>query len=60
MFRPIRKRKNEIDRNAVETLYDEILPQRTTGGRRDCALGKSGAAFEITVEHLSGKEVQER
>ena len=23
MFRPIRKRKNEIDRNAVETLLNE-------------------------------------
>ena len=31
--------------SSAETLYDEILPQRTTGGRRDRALGKSGAAL---------------
>ena len=52
MFRPIRKRKNEIDRNAVETLLNK--------SRRGVLAvnGEDGYPYAIPVNYLYDKEAQ--
>ena len=52
MFRPIRKRKNEIDRNAVETLLNK--------SRRGVLAvnGEDGYPYAIPVNYLYDKETQ--
>ena len=52
MFRPIRKRKNEIDRNAVETLLNK--------SRRGVLAvnGEDGYPYAIPVNYLHDKETQ--
>ena len=52
MFRPIRKRKNEIDRSAVETLLNE--------SRRGVLAvnGEDGYPYAIPVNYLYDKETQ--
>ena len=54
MFRPIRKRKNEIDRNAVETLLNK--------SRRGVLAvnGEDGYPYAIPVNYLYDKETHDR
>lgn len=50
MFKSLRRKNKEISTETAEQLIDEEI-------------AKSGAAvqmFEIEIEHLSGKEIQER
>ena len=80
MFKPIRKKINEIDRNAAEALlqsnrrgilamngdngYPYAIPinyfYETLSDEQIARNGRATKMFEITIENMSGKQVQEK
>lgn len=54
MFQPIRRKTKEISTEAAKYYPDEAMIEEME------RVGKAVSVYEITIEHLSGKEIQER
>lgn len=54
MFRPMRRKKNEISQEAAK----QLLQQERRGVF--AVNGDDGYPYAITIEHLSGKQIQEK
>ena len=55
MFQPIRRKTQEISTEAAKYYPDEAMIEEEME-----RVGKAVSVYEITIEHLSGKEIQER
>lgn len=55
MFQPIRRKTKEINTEAAKYYPDEAMIEEEME-----RVGKAVSVYEITIEHLSGKEIQER
>ena len=55
MFQPIRRKTKEISTEAAKYYPDEAMIEEEME-----RVGKAESVYEITIEHLSGKEIQER
>ena len=47
-------------RNLIKTICNEIYPNEQMVDEEIAQAGKAAQLFEIEIEHMSGKEVQER